>query len=108
MNSSPPFPLRLIHRMSCPHCETTLRIGTRRCPSCFGKIAYRKARIRSRVLRLLVLALMFTALFLSGAAGRTEPVRIVLNLIIFTVCAVGLWNHRPPEADAGKSAESDL
>lgn len=102
------LPRRLIHRMACPHCATTLRLGTIRCPDCFGKIAYRKARIRSRVLRLLVLALMFAALFFSDAAGRTDPVRIVFNLIIFTACAVGLWNHRSPEADAGKSDDSDL
>lgn len=94
--------------MSCPHCDVTLRLGTIRCPSCFGKIAYRKARIRSRVLRLLVMALLFAALFFSDAAGRTDPVRIVFNLIIFTACAVGLWNHRSPEAEASMSDKSNL
>ena len=91
--------------MACPHCATTLRLGTTRCPDCFGKIAYRKARIRSRVLRLHVLALMFSALIFADPAGRTDSVRIVFNLIIFTVCAVGLWNHRAPEAETGNTSE---
>lgn len=89
--------------MACPHCGETLRLGTPRCPVCFGKIAYRKAAIRSRILRVLVLALFFAGLYLSDATGQADAARIVLNLIVFTACAVGLWNHRSPEAEDRKA-----
>ena len=108
MNSSPMLPQRLIHRMSCPHCGDTLRRGTARCPNCFGKIAYCKAPIRNRVLRVVALGLILCTLVFSDTTGRADPVRIVFNFIIFTVCAVGLWNHRSPDADAGKSDDSDV
>lgn len=93
--------------MACPHCGETLRLGTPRCPVCFVKIAYRKAAILSRVLRLLVLALFFAGLYFSDATGRADSARIVLNLIVFTACAVGLWNHRSPEAEDVRTGQDN-
>ena len=89
--------------MACPHCGEILRLGAPRCPVCFGKVAYRKAAIRSRVLRVLVSAVFFAGLYLSDATGRADAARIILNLIVFRACAVGLWSHRSPEAEDGKT-----
>ena len=93
------IPRKLIHRMPCPHCCSTLQFGAGRCPHCSGGIVYVKATLRVRLLRLVVSPFFLAALYFTDTDGRGNPSRIYFNIIIFTACAVGFWNHRSPMAE---------
>lgn len=85
--------------MDCPHCGQVLIVGTERCKSCFGKIIYRKARIRNRIGRVALLAAIYGGLFFSDHPAGTDAGRLILHAMIFLACAIGLWNHRQPTTE---------
>ena len=93
------IPRKLIHRMSCPHCCSTLQFGAGRCSHCNGGIVYVKAALSVRLLRLVVTAFFFAVLYFTDTDGRDNPICIYFNIIIFTACAAGVWNHRSPMAE---------